>query len=98
MHGDCCCNVGHLTVREVELLCLLAIGLDTGKAAAALGISPHTATHHIGNMLFRIGAQNRTELIARAFVSGVIDAASWPPHGTGRFCLRPLPTALSSAG
>jgi DNA-binding CsgD family transcriptional regulator len=88
---SCCCDSPHFTHREVEIILLLAAGSDTDKVASALCMSPHTATHHLGNMLRRSGSSNRTELVARAYASGVLVAGLWPPHWSGRFCLQPMP-------
>jgi len=87
---SCCCDSPHFTSREVEIILLLAAGSDTEKVATALCMSPHTATHHLGNMLRRSGSSNRTELVARAYASGVLVSGLWPPHWSGRFCLQPV--------
>jgi DNA-binding CsgD family transcriptional regulator len=48
-----------LTAREVEVLRLLARGLQTKQIAADLQITPKTVTHHIGHIYGKIGASNR---------------------------------------
>jgi DNA-binding CsgD family transcriptional regulator len=88
----CCCDSPHFTRREVEIIMLLAAGSDTDKVASSLSMSPHTATHHLGNMLRKSGSSNRTELIARAYAAGVLVAGLWPPGWSGRYC---LPTAAA---
>lgn len=85
----CCCDSPHFTRREVDIILLLAAGSDTDQVASALCMSPHTATHHLGNMLRRSDSTNRTELVAKAYASGVIMPGLWPPHWSGRFCLQP---------
>jgi DNA-binding CsgD family transcriptional regulator len=89
LNEPCCCDSPHFTMREVEIMLLVAAGSDTDKVASALCMSPHTATHHLGNMLRRSGSSNRTELIARAYASGILVPGLWPPRWSGRFCLRP---------
>ena len=84
---NCCCTEPRVTKREIEILLLLAAGSDTEKVASALCISPHTATHHLGNMLKRLGAANRTELVALAYATGVLLVDCWPPRWSGRYCL-----------
>ena len=54
-----------LTVREREVLELIAAG-DTDRAAAAkLGISARTVEAHVGSILRRVGASNRAEAALR---------------------------------
>jgi DNA-binding CsgD family transcriptional regulator len=83
----CCCESAHFTRREVEIILLLAAGSDTDTVATSLQMSPHTATHHLGNMLKKSGSSNRTELIARAYSAGVLLTGLWPPGWSGRYCL-----------
>jgi DNA-binding CsgD family transcriptional regulator len=85
--GRCCCHDQHLTEREVDLICLLAAGWSTQAISLTLQLSPHTITHHLGNMLKRCDVRNRTELVARAFAGGILVPGSWPPRRSGRFCL-----------
>jgi len=73
-----------LTSREVEVLCLLAAGLSSDEAAEELVLSPHTVIRHVTHMMMRSGARSRTELVARAYVAGVLDSAAWPPRSTGQ--------------
>lgn len=85
--NPCCCESAHFTRREVEIILLLAAGSDTDTVATSLRMSPHTATHHLGNMLKKSGSSNRTELIARAYAAGVLVTGLWPPGWSGRYCL-----------
>jgi DNA-binding CsgD family transcriptional regulator len=68
-----------LTERQVTILCLLAEGLTSAEAADSLHISPHTVAQHVAAMLRKAGARNRGELIARAFVLGLLAPNYWPP-------------------
>ncbi|HEY3291429.1 MAG TPA: LuxR C-terminal-related transcriptional regulator [Anaerolineae bacterium] len=52
-----------LTLREVEVLHLMAEGLRNKEIAARLGISERTATFHVGNCLSKLGADGRVEAI-----------------------------------
>lgn len=52
-----------LTLREDEVLRLMAQGLRNKEIAAQLGISERTATFHVGNVLSKLGADGRVEAI-----------------------------------
>jgi len=68
-----------MTAREVAILCLLAEGRTSVEAADSLHISHHTVAQHVAVMLKKSGARNRGELIARAFVCGLLSPDCWPP-------------------
>ncbi|MCW2932734.1 MAG: LuxR family transcriptional regulator, partial [Actinomycetia bacterium] len=55
-----------LTDREYEVLRLVAAGRSNREIAAALFISPKTASVHVSNILGKLGAASRTEAAARA--------------------------------
>lgn len=48
-----------LSAREVEVVQLIAAGLSNGEIAARLRISPHTAKHHVSNVLAKLGVSSR---------------------------------------
>jgi two-component system, NarL family, response regulator LiaR len=50
-----------LTRREREVLGLLARGLSNSQISRRLNISLNTAKNHVGNILSKLGAHNRTE-------------------------------------
>ena len=60
-----------LTEREVGVMRLLAQGKSNQQIAAELDISPHTAGHHVGSILSKTGAANRTEAASYAFQHGL---------------------------
>ncbi len=64
--------VEELTAREVEVLQLLAAGLTNRAIALELGISEHTVKFHVNAILGKLGAQSRTEAVARAFRDGLL--------------------------
>jgi DNA-binding CsgD family transcriptional regulator len=68
-----------LTRRELRIASLLATGASTDRVARDLFISPHTVAAHLGNMFRRVGASNRTELIARLYATGLLLQGAWPP-------------------
>jgi DNA-binding CsgD family transcriptional regulator/GAF domain-containing protein len=61
-----------LTSRERDVLALLAQGLTDREAADALRISIKTVEKHVGAVLRKLGARNRTEAVARALDRGWI--------------------------
>jgi DNA-binding CsgD family transcriptional regulator len=60
-----------LTEREVDVLRLLAHGKSNQQIAEELDISRHTAGHHVGSILGKIGAANRTEAASYALRHGI---------------------------
>ena len=53
-------------------------------------LSRHTVGTHVLTAMHRLGAQNRTELIARCYFAGLLEISSWPPKLTGRRCVPAL--------
>lgn len=64
--------VEELTPRESEVLRHLAEGLSNRAIAELLGISEHTVKFHVNAILGKLGAQSRTEAVARAARLGLI--------------------------
>ncbi|MDR7483295.1 MAG: LuxR C-terminal-related transcriptional regulator [Armatimonadota bacterium] len=69
-----------LTRRELEVLEMLAQGLDTRAVARALFVSPVTVRTHVQNLLRKLGAHTRAEAVAVAARWGLIA----PGDGRGR--------------
>ena len=61
-----------LTPRELEVLMLIAEGKRDGEIASALFVAKKTVSWHVGNMLGKAHASNRTELVTVARRSGLI--------------------------
>jgi PAS domain S-box-containing protein len=59
-------GTGTLTRREVEILHLIATGLNTKDAAERLHVSPATIRNHVQNILGKLGAHSRLEAVAYA--------------------------------
>jgi len=55
--------VEELTVREMEVLELLADGLANKQIALELEISEHTVKFHVSSIYTKLGAANRTEAV-----------------------------------
>ncbi|MFE1342825.1 PAS domain-containing protein [Streptomyces sp. NPDC058733] len=68
-----------VTPVEARILALLAGGATTARAARETGLTPDGVTYHLRRLSARWGAANRTELVARAYASGVLTAGVWPP-------------------
>jgi DNA-binding CsgD family transcriptional regulator len=56
-----------LTPREVEVLRLLADGLDGSEIARALGISPGTVRTHVEHMRDSLDCRTRAGLVAKGY-------------------------------
>jgi DNA-binding CsgD family transcriptional regulator len=52
--------------RERRVLWMLAQGLDDAEMAAQLGVNTLTARFHVGNLLLKLGAADRSEAVDRA--------------------------------
>jgi len=61
-----------LTSRELEVLRLVATGQSNREIAAALVISPKTASVHVSNILAKLGAATRTEAAVKAHELGLL--------------------------
>ncbi|MEV0117488.1 response regulator transcription factor [Streptomyces sp. NPDC050844] len=61
-----------LTEREEEVLRLMATGLSNPEIAQSLMVSLETVKTHVGNVLTKLGAQNRTHAVVIAYESGLV--------------------------
>jgi len=57
---------GVLTRRELELLRLMTLGLNTAAAAERLQVSPATIRNHVQNIFGKLGVHSRLEAVAYA--------------------------------
>jgi PAS domain S-box-containing protein len=55
-----------LTRRELELLRLMTLGLNTAAAAERLHVSPATIRNHVQNIFGKLGVHSRLEAVAYA--------------------------------
>lgn len=61
-----------LTARERQILAMVAAGLPNSALADRLFLSPHTVKFHLRNINSKLGAQNRTEAVAKARRLGLL--------------------------
>ena len=61
-----------LTSREIDVLELVAEGLQNRAIAERLGISDQTVKFHLASIIGKLGAANRTDAVRRAVRGGLI--------------------------
>ncbi|GAA2347200.1 response regulator transcription factor [Saccharopolyspora halophila] len=61
-----------LTGREREVLAEVGAGLSNGEIAESLHMSPATARTHVSRLLTKLGARDRSQLVALAYETGLI--------------------------
>lgn len=66
-------EIESLTPRELEVLHLLAQGLQNKEIAIELVISERTVKFHVSSIMGKLGAGNRTEAVTIAAQQGLID-------------------------
>lgn len=67
-----------LTDRELEVLALLAEGLNNRQIAQKLYLSHNTIKSHISNILMKMGASGRVEAVAQALKRGLLPSNAGP--------------------
>ncbi|MFJ9414975.1 response regulator [Streptomyces sp. NPDC101227] len=61
-----------LTPRETDILRWMAKGLTNQEISAELIVSLETVKTHVGNVLAKLGAQNRTQAVILAYETGLV--------------------------
>jgi DNA-binding NarL/FixJ family response regulator len=61
-----------LTGREQDVLRLMATGLSNVEIAGELYLGIQTVKTHVGNILAKLGARDRTQAVIRAYDSGFV--------------------------
>ena len=88
LERDCCHGHVHLTARELEVLELVAAGCTNDQIGRLMYLSGPSVNRVVAQLLMRTQTKNRAELVARAFIEGVLDALHWPPQLTGANMVR----------
>ncbi|PPK66713.1 response regulator transcription factor [Actinokineospora auranticolor] len=61
-----------ITEREAEVLRLMATGLSNAEIAERLFVTLQTVKTHVGNVLAKLGARDRTQAVIAAYESGFV--------------------------
>jgi DNA-binding NarL/FixJ family response regulator len=61
-----------LTVREREVMALVAEGLSNDEIAERLFVSPATAKTHVSRAMIKLNARDRAQLVVFAYESGLV--------------------------
>jgi DNA-binding NarL/FixJ family response regulator len=61
-----------MTPRELEVLELMARGLDNSEIARALFLSQHTVKNHVSSILIKLQVENRIQAAVRAVRGGLV--------------------------
>ncbi|MDQ6817233.1 MAG: response regulator transcription factor [Actinomycetota bacterium] len=65
-------GIDELTVREREVLGLIATGLTNAEIAHELHLSPLTAKTHVSRILMKLDARDRVQLVVMAYQTGLV--------------------------
>jgi two-component system, OmpR family, response regulator len=68
--------VSDLTKRELEVLRLIAEGLEQAEIARQLVISPKTVSTHTQNIFRKLGVRNRAQAVAAAYQLELVGTAA----------------------
>lgn len=82
-----------VTAAEARILEGLALGLTNIDLGRELHLSRQGLDYHIDRLRRRLAARTRPALVARAYVTGLLDATVWPPRA--RVPSRPAPATRS---
>ena len=65
-------SLDELSARELDVLRLIARGLENAEIAEALNISPRTAKNHVSNILAKLGLPGRVQAAIYAVRRGLV--------------------------
>jgi len=72
IHKEDDCEATELTVREIEIVKLIADGNSTKEIAAKLNLSHHTIYTHRKNVMKKLNIKSASELILYAINTGIV--------------------------
>lgn len=61
-----------LTIRETEVVCLVARGMSAKEVAIILAIAPCTVERHVENVRLKTRTRNRVHMIAYVIRNGML--------------------------
>ncbi|MEU9110670.1 response regulator transcription factor [Streptomyces sp. NPDC048483] len=76
---DAARKLAALTRRETDILRRMAKGLTNQEISAELMVSLETVKTHVGNVLAKLGARNRTQAVILAYESGLVGPGASGP-------------------
>ncbi|MGP3933068.1 response regulator [Nonomuraea sp. KM88] len=72
-------RLDRLTEREREVLAEVGTGRSNAEIGERLFISPATARTHVGRLLTKLGARDRSQLVVLAYETGLLTPGSGTP-------------------
>ena len=74
-----------LTIRELQVVRLVARGMANKSIATELGISPRTVEGHLNHVFEKVGIQSRTELVHYALANSMFarEPVTYPVESNG---------------
>jgi DNA-binding CsgD family transcriptional regulator len=67
-----------LSQRELDVVGMLSLGMDTRSISDHLGISLHTCRGYVKSLLVKLDAHSQLEAVATARRHGLLDAQTVP--------------------
>ncbi|MET8809138.1 LuxR C-terminal-related transcriptional regulator [Streptomyces sp. NPDC004546] len=68
-----------LSPKETRILALVASGATSALIARSVGLTADGVNYHLSRMCRLLKVPNRTALVAKAYVLGLLNPTSWPP-------------------
>jgi DNA-binding NarL/FixJ family response regulator len=72
-------SLEELTVRELEVMALVAGGLSNDEIAEQLVVTPATAKTHVSRVMMKLRAHHRAQVVTLAYETGLVQ----PRHSAG---------------